>query len=426
MSEGVQTQQRPGTAQRKPAGNEAPIDGSHATRESKWRGKVALLTGGDDKPYVLGLTQALTDDEIQVEVVGSDALRVPELLNNPGVRFLNLRGSQRPDAGAAAKALRVARYYGRLICYAATSKPRILHILWNNKFELFDRTLLMLYYRILGKRVVLTAHNVNAAKRDHRDSWMNRMSLRIQYNLCDRIFVHTARMRDELSNGFGVSEKKIRVIPFGINQTARKTRLSSAEARGRLGIGVDEKVLLFFGQIAPYKGLAYLISAFSSLTNDGQRYRLIIAGKPKWSGDYWTEVKSMIAEAGVGSYVTERIEHVPDEETEVFFKAADLLILPYTDIFQSGVLFLGYNFGLPAVVTDVGSLADDVVEGKTGFVCKPKDASDLERAIERYFASPLFRDLDHQRILIKQFANERYSWSKVAAITSAAYADLVG
>ena len=46
------------------------------------------------------------------------------------------------------------------------AKPRVFHILWNNKFELFDRTLLMLYYRLLGRRVVLTAHNVNAAKRD--------------------------------------------------------------------------------------------------------------------------------------------------------------------------------------------------------------------------------------------------------------------
>ena len=54
-------------------------------------------------------------------------------------------------------------YYAKLIRYAATAKPKIFHILWNNKFESFDRTLLMLYYRFLGKRIVLTAHNVNAA-----------------------------------------------------------------------------------------------------------------------------------------------------------------------------------------------------------------------------------------------------------------------
>lgn len=426
MNDGVQARPPRVTAQRKAPANEVTFAGSDPVRESMWQGKIALLTGGDDKPYVLGLTKALTDDEIQVEIVGSDALSVPELLNNPGVKFLNLRGDQRPDASAMAKAFRLACYYGRLIRYAATSEPRILHILWNNKFELFDRTVLMLYYRVLGKRVVLTAHNVNGAKRDNRDSFMNRLSLRIQYRLCDSIFVHTAMMRDELIKAFGIAEEKVYVIPFGINQTVPETALTSAEARSKTGIGTDEKVLLFFGQIAPYKGLAYLISALGKLVDHEKNYHLIIAGKPKWTGDYWTEVKRMIAELRVGAHITERIEHIPDEETEVFFKAADLLILPYSDIFQSGVLFLGYNFGLPAVVTDVGSLADDVVEGKTGFVCRPKDASDLSEAIKRYFASPLFHGLDRQRTLIKQFAHERYSWSKVATITSAAYVKLVG
>lgn len=53
-----------------------------------------------------------------------------------------------------------------LVRYAVTAKPTIFHILWNNKFEYFDRTLLMLYYRALGKKVVLTVHNVNADNRD--------------------------------------------------------------------------------------------------------------------------------------------------------------------------------------------------------------------------------------------------------------------
>ena len=91
------------------------------------------------------------------------------------------------------KAVRLSTYYLRLLKYAVVAKPRIFHILWNNKFELFDRTLLMLYYRLLGRRVVLTAHNVNAAKRDGRDSLLNRLTLWVQYRLSDHIFVHTGR-----------------------------------------------------------------------------------------------------------------------------------------------------------------------------------------------------------------------------------------
>ena len=145
--------------------------------------RVALLTGGGDKPYALGMAAALTSVGISVDFIGSDDLNVPELLGNPRVNFLNLRGDQRPDASPIAKVLRVLRYYVRLISYAATAKPKLFHILWNNKFQLFDRTLLMLYYKLLGKKIVLTAHNVNAGKRDSNDSWLNRLSLKIQYNV---------------------------------------------------------------------------------------------------------------------------------------------------------------------------------------------------------------------------------------------------
>src|SRR5689334_11516376 len=77
--------------------------------------------------------------------------------------------------------VRILSYYFKLLRYAATAKPRTFHILWNNKVLHFDRTLLMFYYRLLGKRLVLTVHNVNAAKRDNRDSAFNRFTLRIQY-----------------------------------------------------------------------------------------------------------------------------------------------------------------------------------------------------------------------------------------------------
>ena len=124
----------------------------------------------------------------------------------------------------------------RLIRYAATAKPRIFHILWNNKFETFDRTLLMLYYRLLGKRIVLTAHNVNAGKRDSKDTFLNRLTLRIQYRLADHIFVHTEKMKLELIEEFGVRESRVTVIPFGINNAVPNTDLAPSEAKQRLGI----------------------------------------------------------------------------------------------------------------------------------------------------------------------------------------------
>ena len=386
---------------------------------------LALLTGGGDKPYALGMAAALTSVGVHVDFIGSDDLSVPELLGNPRVKFFNLRGDQRPEASRMAKALRVLSYYVRLIRYAATARPKLFHILWNNKFQFFDRTLLMLYYRMLGKKITFTVHNVNAGKRDLNDSFLNRFSLRIQYNLCHHIFVHTERMKSELVSDFCIAESKVCVVPFGINNTVPNTSLSSADAKRQLGITSSEKALLFFGNIAPYKGLEYLIAAFGKLSTKDRSYRLLIAGNPKGPGGYWNQIRRTIASSSIGDRVIQKIEYIPDEETELYFKAADVLILPYLHVFQSGVLFLGYSFGLPAIASDVGTLKEEIIEGQTGFVFKPQDSSDLASKIDQYFKSELFHNLETRRSQIKEYANERYSWSAVAAMTTAAYSKLL-
>lgn len=387
-------------------------------------GSVALLTGGGDKPYALGLAAALTSAGTSLDFVGSNDLRVPELMDNPLVSFLNLRGDQNPNANVARKVTRILSYYCRLMWYAATARPRLFHILWNNKFDLIDRVLLMLYYRALKKKVAFTAHNVNAARRDSNDSFLNRLSMRLQYRLSDHVFVHTAEMKSELISDFGLASAKISIIPFGINNTVPNTRLSSDEAKQQLGLSESDKAILFFGNIAPYKGLEYLVAAFAKLAAEERELRLIIAGRPKGPPDYWQRIQKTIEDRGIHDRIIQCIQYIPDDQIELYFKAADVLILPYTHIFQSGVLFLGYAFGLPAIASDVGPLKQDVLEARTGFICRPGDSSDLARVICRYFDSDLFRNLETRRKEIKQYANERYSWNKVAEITKKVYADL--
>ena len=302
--------------------------------------RVGLLTGGNDRPYALGLASALADAGIYVDFVGSDALDAPELHNTPLVNFLNLRGDQSEDVSFKRKMARLLNYYGRLIRYAAVSRPRILHILWNNKFELIDRVVLMLYYRLLRKKIVLTAHNVNAAKRDGRDSLRNRLTLKIQYWLSDHIFVHTERMKRELLEDFDVRESKVTVIPFGINNTIPTTAMTPLEAKKRLGLSVDEKTALFFGQIAPYKGLEYLIAAMGELIKRNGGPRLIVAGKVKrgYTG-YWEQIRSEIVSLGIKEQVIERIEFIPDDQVELYFKAAEVVIVPYVTSSKVACLF---------------------------------------------------------------------------------------
>ena len=389
--------------------------------------EVALLTGGRDAPYAYGIATELSGRKIQLEIVGGDSIDFPEFHTSRYIRFLNLRGDQSRDAGFGRKLIRVLTYYARLLKYAAEAKPKIFHILWNNKFEIVDRTLLLLYYRMLGKKIVLTAHNVNVGWRDANDSVLNRVSLRVQYGLANHIFVHTEKMKRDLMSAFSMDGRKISVIPFGINNSLKVTNLTRIAAKERLGLAPHEKAMLFFGNIAPYKGLDILVQAFQSVAPTDPALRLIIVGAPRPGCDgYWQEIERSIRQHGLEGRVVQRICYIPDEETELYFKAADVAILPYRTIFQSGVLFLAYSFGLPVIAADVGALGEDVLPGETGFLCEPELAADLARAIEKYFQSTLYRDLESRQKSIREFAVARHSWSIVGEKTQKVYLDLLG
>lgn len=401
--------------------------GSHdpilATGSLQTATRVALLTGGSDKPYAIGLALGLSAADVDIEFIGSDELAVTELLNNPRIKFLNLRGSQNEDAGTLTKICRVMIYYLKLIAFAATTPTRVFHILWNNKFRLIDRVLLMLFYKMCSKAVLLTVHNVNAGKRDLNDSWCNRISLKIQYHLSNHLFVHTERMKEELIADFRVAARNITIIPFGVNTTVPNTSLSTSEAKKRLGLGDGDRVMLFFGNIAPYKGLEYLIRALDRLLIEDRSLRLLIAGRPKGPAAYWNGIFELLQSKDIRDHVIVHARFILDEETELYFKAADVLVLPYVRVFQSGVLFLGYGFGLPAIVADVATLGTEVVEGVTGCVFKPRDSEDLANVIRKYFQSPMFADLANQRAKVINYAKRNYSWNEVASRTRAVYSN---
>ncbi len=389
--------------------------------------EVALLTGCQDRPYACGLAKALITKGICLEVIGSEEIDSPELHVTPKLRFINLRRRLSQYDTFAYKLSTLIGYYVRLMWYVAHSKAKILHILWNNKFEYFDRTLLMLYYRLCGKMLCLTAHNTNQAKRDLKDSRLNRLTLRAQYRLCDRIFVHTQRMKDELCQDFGVSEKAVIVIRHPVNDAFPDTDLTPSEAKGVLGLKGAEKTILFLGRLRPYKGIEHLLAAFRQCFASKGNYRLIVAGPPnKGDEDYLEEIRKAADHELNRGNVLLRDEFIPDKDMELYLKAADVLVLPYKDIFQSGVLFLAYSFGLPVVVTDVGSFREEIVVGETGFICRPGDPVDLAATLEKYFLSEMYTNLATRRQEIKDYANRVHSWSAVGGLTRNGYAEMLG
>ena len=202
--------------------------------------------------------------------------------------------------------------------------------------------------------------------------------------------------------------------------------MSPRAAKEQLGIGDEERTILFFGAIAPYKGLDLLVTAFQRLVAKDARYRLIIAGRPK-EGEcegYWEEIKATITRTIEPTRVIQDIKYVSDEKTELYFKAADVLAIPYRESSRAAFCS-GIQLRAPIVATDVGSFRETLIAGKTGFLCRPHDAEDLRKAIVHYFESELFRGSDRARNEIREYAQAQHSWDPVGQVTRDVYARLL-
>jgi glycosyltransferase involved in cell wall biosynthesis len=391
--------------------------------------RVALLTAGKDRHYVAGLLSAMQNHAVQLDCIGGDEIQAVEALKTPRVVFHNFIRGQEPGRSLREKILGLLGYYRRLAGYAVRADASVFHILWFRRFPQLEGILLTTYLKMLRKRLVFTAHNVDGHARDGTATLWTNIGLRYLYRTVDHILVHTNKMKDELASRFGIEPGRITVVPLGINDAIPVSPLTRKQAKENLGFGPEHKVLLFFGTIARYKGIHHLLKAMASLCDESQQFRLIIAG-PAWKGgqDYWRELEETIVSLKLTEYVTTQVapSYISDEDVAAVFRAADVSVLPYEKIYQSGVLTLSYSQGLPVIAADVGSLAEDVIAGETGLIFRAGDADHLATRIREYFASDLFSRLEDRSDHIREYGERRFSWALNARRTCGVYESLLG
>ena len=177
--------------------------------------------------------------------------------------------------------------------------------------------------------------------------------------------------------GHEVRQRSVQLFHPVYNQFGEA--LPREEACKALGLEPGGRNLLFFGLIRKYKGLDLLIKAFGLLPDD---YHLIVAGEPY--GDFGEYQELIDANPGRGR-IHCFIGYVPDADVKKYFSAADLSVLPYRSATQSGVVAVSYNFGVPVVATDTGSLRRDVEGRGTGVIVDEPSPENLAGAIEGCF-----------------------------------------
>jgi glycosyltransferase involved in cell wall biosynthesis len=175
--------------------------------------------------------------------------------------------------------------------------------------------------------------------------------------------------------------------------------ISKSEARLRLGLPQDQKIILFFGFIRKYKGLDLLLEAMAALKGSG--ITLMVAGEFYEDDKPYLEI---IERHQLTDQLILRTQFIQDSEVQFYLCAADAVIQPYRNATQSGVTPLAYHFEKPMVVTNVGGLPSLVPDKKSGLVVEP-DPPSIAEGIRRFYQLGENYFIPHLRI-----EKQRFSW----------------
>jgi glycosyltransferase involved in cell wall biosynthesis len=182
--------------------------------------------------------------------------------------------------------------------------------------------------------------------------------------------------------------------------------LSKTEAKRRLDLEGD--TILFFGFIRPYKGIDDLIRAMPLILKQ-RRITLLVVGE-FWGGREAFDKR--ISELRIEDAVRVVDKYVPNEEVELYFSAADLVVLPYISGTGSGVIQAAYGFEKPVVATRVGSLPEVVEDGKTGYLVNPRDPQALAEAVARFFAEK--KEAEFVKNIRR--TKEKFTWGQIVTL----------
>ncbi|MBE1876370.1 glycosyltransferase [Myceligenerans pegani] len=232
-----------------------------------------------------------------------------------------------------------------------------------------------------GRPVLWTVHNslphdtshAAAARRLHQEL----------ADLADVVHVLRPATVAAVAGDYRIPPERTVVVPHSSYHGVYGRRLDRAAARAALGVTAPVGVL-FFGHLRPYKGLRHLFDALRAARDAGSDTGLLLAGKP--SGDVADRVAALTDD---GVPVTSALRFIDDDEVATWFSAADVVVLPYERILNSGTMHLAATYGVPVVLPGEPHLVDDFGGEKWVRFFNPADPVG---SIATQLADPWFRD----------------------------------
>lgn len=298
------------------------------------------------------------------------------------------------------KEVKIVHYHWLDPCIKATG--RITTIIKNICFLLE-----VMIIRLFGKRIVWTVHNLLPHDTEYKKILIYFIRLFVKFT--DAIIVHSNYARQLIVNELDADISKIRIIPHGNYINNYKNTVSRDEARKKLYLGNNKFVMLFIGRIRPYKGLLNLVDIVNKSTNEN--LHLVIAGV--FDNDRHSD--RLLNKIGNHPRFTVHRGFVPADELQYFMNAADIVVLPYTNILTSGVAILAMSFGKPVIAPSLGELTE-LFNNNGGILYNPANQEGLSGAIEQASHA----DLEAMGAYNLSRARSQ-GWESVAAATKTVY-----
>ena len=253
----------------------------------------------------------------------------------------------------------------RLRCQIDLLRPDVVHILSEGVLWL---NLVLPTAKKYG--IVTTVHDVTYHTGDRASRRVPRWFADQLIKQSDRIIVHGSTLRIAAEGRYPGVKERLSILPHIVLK-----RYRDISVIGNMKRSNSRTVnVLFFGRIYPYKGLDVLIRSMALVTGQFSDIRLVIAGE----GDDFSEYRREMVDP---QFFEVRNRHIPDKEAAQLFIDADIVVLPYLEASQSGVLAIANAFAKAVIVTNVGELGEAVVDGVSGVVVPPADERSLADAI---------------------------------------------
>jgi glycosyltransferase involved in cell wall biosynthesis len=316
--------------------------------------EVILLSHGFQGEYEAGFANGLARNGVQVILVGSDTTLRERI--EPTVKIVNLRRSQDPARPVWKKGLNIIRYLCSYSLFLWEHRGVRIHVIGMfSTGQLWISLLEAWLTRLVAGPYILTVHNLLPHDRHTgTNAWLSYWI----YRSAACLMVHTDRMRGDLCSRFSFDPDNVIVVEHGIDKLLLANGGTRQAMRDKLNIGATERVVLFFGNIARYKGVDILLRAFE-LPGAKSADRLVIAGRCR-DRSLALELQAMIEKNPRRDAILWRNGFVDENDVAPLFHTADVLVMPYRHIDQSGVLFMALATGLRIIATDVGSFRNYV------------------------------------------------------------------